>query len=274
MLLVAKIYKSLGGRAARGQWSNSYEFESANTIGSPELDAEVDVIVAFERSLHTNAVHFMRAVVSTFAKEGRAGNPQAVRVRELPGVGTVAGSIGTEGGTNILPAEVVLEVKRIAATGRTGRLLYRGCLTEEMAQTMGNGNFALQSTHAQTLGNRMNAWNDDANKPDLVLASYDAGGAVLTRPVSRLEVGSIIIRKRTSRRKKKKTPTSETQGLQYMDEVLGLVAAAAAFFLTKNPTLSVGARTGAIATAGGIGQIIGNLIQTLTADPVDTDPGS
>jgi phosphopantothenate synthetase len=59
-----------------------------------------------------------------------------------------------------------------------------------------------------------------------------------------------------------------------MDEVLGLVAAAAAFFLTKNPTLSVGARTGAIATAGGIGQIIGNLIQTLTADPVDTDPGS
>jgi hypothetical protein len=274
MLMTVKIYKSLGGRAARGQWSNSYEIDSDNAIGSPELDAEADKIIAFERAIHCAPVHFMRVVVSTFAKEGRAGHPEAVRVRELAGTGGAGGTIGGTTDENILPAEVVFEFKRIAATGRTGRLLYRGCLQERWVQTMGNGNFALDVGYAQTLGNVVTGWNNDATKPALVLASYGAGGAVLTRPVSRIEVGSVLIRKRTSRRKKKKTPTSETQGLQYMDEVLGLVAAAAAFFLTKNPTLSVGARTGAIATAGGIGQIIGNLIQTLTADPVDTDPGS
>ena len=273
-IMVVKTYKSLGGRSSTGQWSNSYEIETENAIGSPELDAEVDKLVAFERSIHTAAVHFMSVVVSTWEKEGRTGHPEAVRVRELAGTGAATGTVGTESQQNVLPAEIVLEVKRIAATGRTGRLLYRGAVREDMAQTMGNGNMALQVTAAGALQDLVDAFNEDASKPNLILASYDASGNTLTRPVTRLEIGSIIVRKRTARRKKRGSADTEDSALDYLDEALGIAGAAAAFLLTKNPQLSAAARAGAIAVSSSLGTLVGNLIQSLTVDPVGGDGGS
>lgn len=131
-----RIYKTLASNPSLS-WANSYELI---TVGDPGVGAEADIIsalVSFEQAIHLDDVFFDRAVFSTFAEDGVPYDPESFIVYPLSGAGTVS-TVGLD------PRSLndCLFVRRTVASGRTGKLFYRRCLTDEDV-TAPSGSLAL-----------------------------------------------------------------------------------------------------------------------------------
>jgi len=122
-IFTARVYKQYGGYA----WANTYEVQAVaapvNSITA--IESLASSLVSLESQLHLVSVIIDRVVVSTYIPDGEPYNPSAFTT--IP--------VSTAGIRNIpsdvLPLELCLFVRRNAATGRDGRVLYRGCLTED-----------------------------------------------------------------------------------------------------------------------------------------------
>jgi hypothetical protein len=121
-IFTVRTYKQFAGFA----WANTYEVQSVtepvNSVTT--IEALVSSLVALERSIHLTPVIIDRVVVSTYIPDGLPYNPSSFTTIPVSLNGTRVAS------ADALPLELALFVRRNAATGRDGRLLYRGCLTE------------------------------------------------------------------------------------------------------------------------------------------------
>jgi hypothetical protein len=122
-VLTVRSYKQFAGFA----WANNYEVEATQDITNPvsALQFLVERIAFLERDIHLNSVVIDRITVSTYIPDSRPYNPNTLAVYPL--------SINCTRPVpaNVLPLELCLFVRRNVDFGRDGRLLYRGCLTED-----------------------------------------------------------------------------------------------------------------------------------------------
>jgi hypothetical protein len=107
-------------------WANTYEVQAAvepvNSVTA--IESLAAAFVSLEQQIHMSAVVIDRIVVSTYVPDGQPYNPSSFTTIpvSLPGQ-----RVNT---SEVLPLELALFVRRNAAVGRDGRLLYRGCLME------------------------------------------------------------------------------------------------------------------------------------------------
>jgi len=122
-VLTVRSYKQFAGFA----WANNYEVEATQDITNPvsALQFLVERIAFLERDIHLNSVVIDRITVSTYIPDSRPYNPNTLAVYPLSINCTRPMS------ANVLPLELCLFVRRNVDFGRDGRLLYRGCLTED-----------------------------------------------------------------------------------------------------------------------------------------------
>jgi hypothetical protein len=107
-------------------WANTYEVQAVITPTSSITAIEnlASAFVALEQQIHIQGAVIDRVVVSTYVPDGLPYNPSSFT--------TIPVSLGGQRPfpADPLPLELCLFVRRNAATGRDGRLLYRACLTE------------------------------------------------------------------------------------------------------------------------------------------------
>jgi hypothetical protein len=187
-IFTVRIYK----RAAGLVWANNYEVRATQDVALAQT-AVIDLVnrfVQLEGALHRPGVVIDRAVVSTYVRDSRPYNPDTFTTIPVNVQGT-----NTIGGTDVMPIEYCLFVRRMVQTGRTGKLLYRGTLAEGAVTTdglraiLGNAERnQLQSTVNNWWGT---VWQVSANPFELVMASGDE--QLRVRTVQALAVSNRIV---------------------------------------------------------------------------------
>jgi len=121
-IFTVRVYKTYSGYG----WANTYEVQSVTepTNSITAIESMASAFVNLERNLHLLAVTIDRVVVSTYIPDGAPYNPSSFTT-----IPVSQGGLRNVGG-DFLPLELALFVRRNAPVGRDGRLLYRGCLTE------------------------------------------------------------------------------------------------------------------------------------------------
>lgn len=192
-VLTIRVYKSYYGWA----WANTYEARAKGTyVNSTQAVEQLAAsFVSLEVPIHIEGVMIDRLVVSTYVPDGRPYDPETFI--------TVPYSIsGTrQPPAEVLPLELALFVRRDTVTGRDGRLLYRGCLTEA---DMSAGAFrpALTSPAQNFFQNIFSTWFSStfpSSAWDLVLAS-GRSEVNNVRPVRNLIVSNKITVKKLNNR--------------------------------------------------------------------------
>jgi hypothetical protein len=121
-IFTVRTYKQHAGFA----WANTYEvqagIEPVNSVTA--IESLVASFVSLEQAIHLPPVIIDRVVVSTYIPDGAPYNPSSFTTIPV----SLAGQRVSSG--DFLPLELCLFVRRNAAVGRDGRLLYRGCLLE------------------------------------------------------------------------------------------------------------------------------------------------
>jgi hypothetical protein len=198
-----RTFKAWRSRDIERAWSNTYEIMTA--LGSvTSLETIAADIVAAERVLHMKDVQFLQYAISTWVPDSKPYDPDTFVTVGLTGT-------GARGATGINPTaldyNVCLIVKREAATGRVGRLYYRGCLIESDVEMGGDGRFIMtpdpgpESVTSMITG----AYNTELSpyitgEPGNNLALVGKSGTVVhRRPVVRLTFGGIGVNKKNHR---------------------------------------------------------------------------
>jgi len=149
-VFTVRVYKTIGGFA----WANTYEVqavtEPTNSITSIENLASA--FASLDRALLLDIATLDRVVVSTYVPDGLPYNPDSFTSVpiSLPGLRVSAG-------TQPLPLEACVFVRRNAPTGRDGRILYRGYLVESDVNTGLMRQFIETPTMA-TISSILNTW--------------------------------------------------------------------------------------------------------------------
>lgn len=128
-LFSLRVYKKID-IAADQVWANTYEMRANTGVTYDDLVDAADTLVAFEKIFHQDTTFFDRVVVSTYVEDGAPYNPDSFISLPQSGAGAVASPVAAE----TLPLQVVLFVRRDVASGRTGKIFYRGCLEEDDVQ--------------------------------------------------------------------------------------------------------------------------------------------
>lgn len=127
-IFTISITKSLQANPAV-RWRNTYEarFETGSTPAQDDLLGLADALLHYEQDLHLPGVTFVQTVISTYAQDSDPYDPLAFQTIPHPG-----GLIGQRaaGGTDPLDLTAAFYVRRQVATGRQGKLFYRGVLVE------------------------------------------------------------------------------------------------------------------------------------------------
>ncbi len=120
------VFKNWGGGINQG-WVNTYEFldQTEPPITSAVWQQAVNALVSAEQKIHCAPVAFQRAVVASYQPDGTPYNPSSFVTIPL----AVSGSRAMFG-EQALDLNAVFNVKRVPASGRNGKLAYRGCLLE------------------------------------------------------------------------------------------------------------------------------------------------
>ena len=197
-VLTVRVYKQSLGYL----WANNYEVEATQDIANPSTALEflASRIVELERGLHLSGAIIDRVTISTYVPDGQPYNPNTLAVFpfSVPGTRTGPGSA--------LALEMCLFVRRNVIFGRDGRLLYRGCLTDQ--QVTSSGFRAVLLPAAVTLyQNVINSWRSVGlgNEFRFVMAS---GLPVPTdvRQVVNLQVSEKVVFKKFNNRYFRRNP--------------------------------------------------------------------
>jgi hypothetical protein len=226
------------------------------------MDAYIDAWVNFEKSFHSTAVNFMRAVCSSHIK-GDSSTPEGrPYVRDLAGTGTVA--IPAEGG--LLALDAALLVSHVAGPGRAGKARYRGVLLETHVQAGGSGEFQF-SPGDHPFNNPINngaAGGVLANFP-IFIASRGTDTGNPGRQITAFKIVGVSVKKMTVRRKKKLAVETAAQANNLLGEALGIVGAIAAMVLTRGRALPLLERAGISANIGGLLAGAGQILEFLNS---------
>jgi hypothetical protein len=191
-VITVRVYKTFGGY----YWANNYEVQSLENIANPGfvLTTLADRFVALERPLHSTSVTIDRVVISSYAPDSRPYNPDALATYAY----NVAGQRTSN--SDAVALEVCLFVRRITEFGRSGRLLYRGCLFESDIGTFGYRG-VLSSNALSSLRNTINQWYQQGLGElwRLVMASGYPNPTNI-RPILRLEVAERLVFKKLNNR--------------------------------------------------------------------------
>jgi len=197
-VLTVRVFKQYIGYA----WANNYEVEAVQDITNVavSLEALVTRIVALERPLHLSGVVIDRVTVSTYVPDSLPYNPNTVATFPISTNGT------RQAQGESLPLELCLFVRRNVVLGRDGRLLYRGCLTENdmSASTLRP---LLTSSSVGALQGIINSWTSTGLGSDfrLVMASgFPTPSNV--RSVVSLQVSEKIVVKKYNNRYFRRNP--------------------------------------------------------------------
>ena len=188
-----RIYKRYVGFG----WANTYEVQSnSEPLNSlTAIESLVSAFAALEQSLHINGVVIDRAVFSTYVRDGEPYNPSSFTTIPLSLNGQRSAT------SDVLPLEMSLFVRRNTATGRDGRLLYRGCLLEgDMTANAFRPQIGLGAVNE--FQNVFGVWFNStfpANQWTLVLASGPAN-AINVRPVLGFQVSERMVIKKLNNR--------------------------------------------------------------------------
>jgi hypothetical protein len=257
-MFTVRIYKSYGGRSDRNQSSNTYDINLEAAISSPEMLARVNKLVTAEAGLFPTSVNFMRAVVSTFAQEGRVPyNPEGFKVFEL----NRTGDRPIPQGVDIMPVEVAGVFKHNVAFGRSGRQTYKGMFLESDIVTSPGG-VITSTVNPQVFNQQWEAYYQQ-NGGTLDIATRDQAGNFSTRAVISTVFSGVTVAKRT-RRRKKKIVASESTLAPLLSDTLQVLAEIAAVVFTRGKALPILERGALAAIAGSIASTTGTIIGELT----------
>jgi len=121
-VFTVRVYKNYVGYG----WANTYEVMAVNepTNSVAAVESVAFSLVNLEQQIHLQGVVIDRVVVSTYVPDGQPYEPTSFTTIPVSSTGL------RSPGADVLPLEMSLFVRRNTTTGRDGRLLYRGCLTE------------------------------------------------------------------------------------------------------------------------------------------------
>jgi hypothetical protein len=148
-LFIVRVYKAFGAL----QWANNYEFRATQDVTFPQtaiIDL-VDRLVDLERPLYPSYIRLDRAVVSTYQPDSRPYNPDTFTTIPINSQGTASFS------SDAMPIEYCIFVRRVVASGRSGKLLYRGALQEADVGTLGL-RAVLTSSRVNQLQTQFSQW--------------------------------------------------------------------------------------------------------------------
>jgi hypothetical protein len=149
-VFTVRVYKTIGGFA----WANTYEVQAVtepiNSITSVENLA--NAFAALDRALLLDIATVDRVVVSTYVPDGLPYNPDSFTTLPISLQG-----LRVTSGTQPLPLEACVFVRRNAATGRDGRILYRGFLVESDVNTGLMRQF-IETPTMTTISTILNTW--------------------------------------------------------------------------------------------------------------------
>jgi hypothetical protein len=145
------LFMSLGGRAGHQTFSNSFDFETPDTLESDAVETTAENVMEAVRSSALNEVHFLRAHIGQIAYNlyNRPANQFRTVEFDTRGLRVVPGSL-EEAGANqfnnpILTQDRVLIVKRETALGRSGQMKFRGQLLHDDVVTNLDGGLELRN---------------------------------------------------------------------------------------------------------------------------------
>lgn len=205
---IIRTFKAWNSNEIERAWSNTYEVvtddESVTALG-----AMAQVIVDAERILHLPAVNFLQYTVSTWTPDSQPYDPATFFTA---GVGTFGSRAPANWADTALDYNVCFMVHRNAATGRTGRLYYRGVLTEADVKQGGSGRFAFETVGDVTQrasGTPFNSYatllapfvgsGNSTNKLALISKRNTVQLLMYVRPVASLTLGGVVINKKNHR---------------------------------------------------------------------------
>jgi len=167
-LFTVRLYKRYGSLT----WANNYEVRARfdAPFAGTAIQELVNYLVSLEQPIHSSLVRLDRAVISTYQPDSTPYNPDAF----------VAIPIGVFGGagftTDPMPLEYCLFVRRVTASGRNGKLLYRGVFEEGSVTTADFRPIIVASRYSQ-LVNHFGSWFTSfvtgSSAFELVMASGD-----------------------------------------------------------------------------------------------------
>jgi hypothetical protein len=197
-VLTVRVYKQCLGYL----WANNYEVEATQDIANPSTALEFLAarIVELERGLHLSGVIIDRVTISTYVPDSQPYNPNTLAVFpfSVPGTRTGPGSA--------LALEMCLFVRRNVTFGRDGRLLYRGCLTDQQVSSS-SLRAVLLPTAVTFYQNVINSWRSIGlgNEFRFVMAS---GLPIPTdvRQVVNLQVSEKVVFKKFNNRYFRRNP--------------------------------------------------------------------
>lgn len=133
-----KTWKAWNSTDLEDAWSNSYEFQSSLIPAEANFQELVDQVISAERAIHLPFINFIQATVSTYERESEVYDPFSFVTYPLEGVG-----LRVTGGADPMADNVCLYVRRKVASGRNGKLFYRGVLHEADVTASAKGRFRL-----------------------------------------------------------------------------------------------------------------------------------
>lgn len=122
------IYKSLVANPAV-RWRNAYtaQFVTGSTPGNGRLMHLAEVLLDYEKRIHLGGVQFVQTTISTAAADSTPYDPTAFITIPHP-----SGVFGTRTiSSDPLDLTAAFYVRRQVASGRQGKLFYRGVLGEQ-----------------------------------------------------------------------------------------------------------------------------------------------
>jgi len=192
-IFTVRTYKNYVGFT----WANSYEVQAAiepvNSVTA--IEALVSSFVALERSLHIDGVIVDRVVVSTYVPDGQPYNPSSFT--SIP----VSLNSQRPAVAEVLPLELTLFVRRNSPVGRDGRLLYRGCLTENDMSASAFRPFLTGTavTNLQTIFGTWFVSTFPTQEWNIVMASGDPANPIV-RTITGFQVSQRIVVKKLNNR--------------------------------------------------------------------------
>lgn len=198
-MYTVRIFKSWGARDASRRWVNNYEIE-AGTAALTSLGAVANDIAAAEKLIHQTTVQFLSYSVSTWEPDSHPYNPLSFVTGELSGTGALAAA------SQLLDSNVCFLVKYQAATGRSGRRFYRGCLAEQDVEPAGDGSFTVSpGSNFQDAGGAMTSFKNalapylagGTNATKIILAGNSASS--IQRIVTAVKSGGVVVNRRNHR---------------------------------------------------------------------------
>ena len=188
-LFVFRVIKSHVSNPSQ-EWANSYEVQALAAGNSTNLTDLGDSIVAFEKAIHSQAVQFVRLLISTWQADSVPYDPLAFITVTLTGVGT------RETSGDLLGLSNCLAVARPAPSGRFGHLFYRGVLTEDdveapAGKTILQDKAAIQSEIGAALtSSALDSYLDFTITAELEISLVSADGETV-RPVNTFVVQGV-----------------------------------------------------------------------------------